>query len=74
LLHSAWPAFWSGKVAVNRDSMLTVAEAGTRGEYGAFNLGQRMGLHGLASLIPLLLMWTLALLVWWRTIARNTAA
>jgi hypothetical protein len=74
LLHSAWPAFWSGKVAVNRDSMLTVAEAGTRGEYGAFNLGQWMGLHGLASLIPLLVMWGFALWVWWRTIARNTAA
>jgi hypothetical protein len=54
--------------------MLTVAEAGTRGEYGAFNLGQWMGLHGLASLIPLLVMWGFALWVWWRTIARNTAA
>ena len=71
LLHSAWPAFWSGQMAVNRDSMLTVTEAGSRGEYGAFNLGQWMGLHGLASLIPLLAIWGLALLVWWRTLARN---
>jgi hypothetical protein len=59
-------------VAVNRDSMLTVAEAGSRGEYGAFNLGQWMGLHGLASLIPLLVMWGFALWVWWRTISRNS--
>lgn len=71
LLHSAWPAFWSGQMAVNRDSMLTVTEAGSRGEYGAFNLGQWMGLHGLASLIPLLAIWGLALRVWWRTLARN---
>ncbi len=64
LVHSAWPAFWSGQMAVNRDSMLTVTEAGSRGEYGAFNLGQWIGLHGLASLIPLLAMWGIAAL-WW---------
>jgi len=65
-LHSVWPAFWSGQVALNRDSMLTVAEAGSSGQYGAFNLGQLLGLHGLASLIPLLAMWGIAALLWWR--------
>jgi hypothetical protein len=56
LMHSVWPAFWSGHMAINRDSMLTAAEA--RGGYGAFNLGQWIGLHGLASLIPLLVVWS----------------
>jgi hypothetical protein len=35
--------------------MLTASEAG--GGYGAFNVGQMMGLHGIASLIPLVVMW-----------------
>ena len=66
IVHSSFPAFWSGQMAVNRDSMLTVAEAGSSGEYGAFNLGQLIGLRGLASLIPLLAVWAVAGLVWWR--------
>jgi len=53
LLHTVWPAFWSGHVAMNSESMLTAAEAG--GKYGAFNLGQLLGLHGLASLLPLMI-------------------
>ena len=64
IVHSTWPAFWSGQMAMNRDSMLTAAEAGSG--YGAFNLGQMLGLHGLASLIPLLLLWVAAALVWIR--------
>jgi hypothetical protein len=62
IVHSVWPAFWSGQVAANRESMLTVAEAGS----GAFNLGQLVGVHGLGSLIPLLVVWTGAAVVWWR--------
>jgi hypothetical protein len=64
IVHSSWPEFWSGQMAMNRDSMLTAAEA--HGGYGAFNLGQLIGLHGLASLIPLLLMWGIAIAVWMR--------
>jgi hypothetical protein len=64
ILHSSWPEFWSGQMAANRESMLMVAEA--PGGYGAFNLGQLIGLHGLASLIPLLLMWGIASLAWIR--------
>jgi hypothetical protein len=64
IVHSSWPEFWSGQMAANRDSMLTLSEAG--GGYGAFNLGQLIGLHGLASLIPLLLVWGIASLVWAR--------
>ena len=66
LRHSVWPAFRSGQMALNRQSMLTVAEAGSTGRYGAFNLGQSVGLHGLASLIPLLSVWGAAALLWWR--------
>ncbi len=64
LVHTAWPAFWSGQMAANRESMLTVAEAS--GGYGAFNLGQLVGLRGLASLIPLLGMWGIAGWIWVR--------
>jgi hypothetical protein len=66
LVHSAWPAFWAGRMASNPVSMLTVSEAGSSGNYGAFNLGQLMGLRGLASLAPLLLVWGIAAVAWWR--------
>ena len=65
MLHSVWPAFWSGHMALNHDSMLTVAESGSSG-YGAFNLGQLIGLRGLASLVPLLAVWACAALLWRR--------
>lgn len=64
LVHSSWPAFWSGQLAINRDSMLTSKEAA--GSYGAFNLGQLLGLHGLLSLLPLLTLWGVAALLWVR--------
>jgi hypothetical protein len=66
IVHFSWPAFWSGKMALNRESMLTMAEAGSSAKYGAFNLGQLIGLHGLASLVPLLALWGLAAMLWWR--------
>ncbi|HEV2399729.1 MAG TPA: hypothetical protein VGS27_22500 [Candidatus Sulfotelmatobacter sp.] len=55
IVHSSWPAFWSGQMATNRESMLLAGEA--VGGFSAFNLGQVMGLHGLGSLGPLLGMW-----------------
>jgi hypothetical protein len=67
-IHSTWPAFWSGRMAINRDSMLTAAEAGTAGHYGACNLGQLAGLHGPQSLIPLIAIWIVAAFLWWRII------
>jgi hypothetical protein len=66
IVHSVWPAFWSGYVASNHESMLTFAEVGSGGEYGAFNLGQLIGLRGLGSLIPLLVLWSGAAVIWWR--------
>jgi hypothetical protein len=68
LVHSVWPAFWSGQVALNRDSLLTVAEAGSNVEHAAFNVGQLAGLRGLASLTPLFAMWGLAALLCWKMI------
>ena len=64
IIHSSWREFWSGHMSLNRNSMLAAGEA--TGRDGAFNLGQLIGLHGLASLIPLLMIWTLAALLWWR--------
>lgn len=64
ILHSSWPAFWSGRMALNRESVLTAAEAA--GGYGAFNLGQLLGLRGLASLIPLFAIWGIAGVAWRR--------
>jgi hypothetical protein len=64
IVHSVWPDFWSGHVAVNRESMLTTAEAGP--QYAAFNVGQLLGLRGLGSLIPLLAMWVGAAWIWMR--------
>jgi hypothetical protein len=64
ILHTSWPAFWSGHLAMNRESMLLASEA--KGGYAAFNLGQWMGLHGLSSLLPLILMWGVASVVWLR--------
>ena len=72
IVHSVWPEFWSGQMALNRDSMLTVVEAGTSGHYGAFNLGQLFGLRGLASLIPLLVMWAVAGMLWIRVQRNHT--
>lgn len=74
IAHSSWPAFWAGHLALNRESMLTVAEAGTSGRYGAFNLGQLLGLRGLASLIPLLTVWGVAALLWWRMLRSSRAS
>ncbi|HZQ96195.1 MAG TPA: hypothetical protein VFA67_14370 [Candidatus Sulfotelmatobacter sp.] len=64
VVHSSWPAFWSGQMAMNRESMLTAAEAA--GGYGAFNLGQLLGLRGLPSLLPLFGIWAIAAALWWR--------
>lgn len=54
------PSFWHGHLSLNQVSMLTASEA-TR---AAFNLGELLGLHGLASLIPLVLFWIVMILVW----------
>jgi hypothetical protein len=64
IVHSSWPAFWAGRIANNRESMLLPGEAA--GGHGAFNLGQLIGLHGLATLIPVLLLWGVVVGLWLR--------
>jgi hypothetical protein len=64
IVHSSWPAFWAGALAMNRESMLTATEA--VGGRGAFNLGQILGLRGIASLIPLVAVWGVAGGIWAR--------
>jgi hypothetical protein len=64
IVHSSWPAFWAGNIGSNRESMLLAIEA--FGSYGAFNLGQLIGLRGLATLIPLLAMWGVVGGLWLR--------
>jgi hypothetical protein len=66
LLHSVCRSFWSGQMALNHDSMLTLAETASSARYGAFNLGQLLGLRGLASLVPLLALWAVAAMAWRR--------
>ena len=73
LMHSVWPAFWSGQMAINHESVLTLAEVRSSAGFGAFNLGQVIGLRGLASLIPLLAMWGVAALLGWRMQPRRAA-
>ncbi|HXJ89913.1 MAG TPA: hypothetical protein VMS18_24090 [Candidatus Binatia bacterium] len=72
IIHSSWPQFWAGLLATNPESMLLPSEAA--GGYAAFNLGQRIGLQGRASLLPLFFVWGIAGAVWLqirRQIARN---
>jgi len=64
IVHSSWPNFWSGHMATNRESMLLPSEAGE--SQAAFNLGQLAGLHGLPSLLPLLVVWVFVALIWRR--------
>lgn len=49
------PRFFRGELAINAQSIDSIAPART-GEPAAWNLGQLMGLDGLASLIPLALL------------------
>ena len=56
------PSFVHGHLSINQVSMLTPAEAShTR---AAFNLGELAGLHGLSSLIPLVLFWIVIAVLW----------
>jgi hypothetical protein len=59
-----WPSFWAGSFSLNLGTVLIPAEQGTNHVHGAFNLGELAGLHGLASLIPLLAVWGLAAVFW----------
>jgi len=66
-----WPSFWNGDLALEQTSMLAASDADANSAHGAFNLGQLVGLHGLASLLPLLAAWALAGAVWVRIRRRD---
>ena len=61
-----WPSFWAGRFSLNLGTVLVPAEQGKNQVHGAFNLGQLAGIHGLASLIPLLAVWAFAIVLWVR--------
>jgi hypothetical protein len=65
LFQLLWPSFWAGKLSYTQKPMLTATESATV-HYGAFNLGELMGMHGLMSLIPLILVWVAAGAIWMR--------
>jgi hypothetical protein len=74
LIAAVWPSFWAGKLSLNLESMLKISEEPTGHAHGASNLGELLGLHGLASLIPLLAVWVLAAVLWaWITRAEQVA-
>jgi hypothetical protein len=57
------PSFLAGKLAIGPKSVVLPIYIKT---HEAFNLGELAGLHGLASLIPLLAFWCLGALAWMR--------
>ena len=61
-----WPSFWAGRLSLNHISMLTRVEEANGTTHPSFNLGELAGLHGLASLIPLLMVWGIAAWLWVR--------
>src|SRR6202035_5475872 len=67
-----WPSFWAGKFSLNLGSALIPAEQGTNQVHGSFNVGELLGLHGLATLIPLLAVWGLAAVLWMWIIRLNS--
>ena len=66
MLQLIFPSFWSGKLSINTGSILTSSETGASHIGYAFNLGELVGLHGLASLLPLLGIWLAAASLWLR--------
>jgi hypothetical protein len=59
-----WPAFRAGDLALNTQSFLDYLPTGAvhqdPGHHAGWNLGQLVGLRGLASLIPLAVLWAVA--------------
>ena len=59
-----WPSFWAGRFSLNLGNVLIPAEQGTNRVHGSFNLGELLGLHGLASLLPWLAVGAFAAVLW----------
>ncbi|MBM3464728.1 MAG: hypothetical protein FJX76_21735, partial [Armatimonadetes bacterium] len=58
------PSFLHGYLALNPQSVIEKTIPPDRNRRAAWNLGQKMGLSGLASLLPLLGIWVLGVLAW----------
>jgi hypothetical protein len=70
-----WPAFRSGDLALNTMSVLDLRPAATSAaRRAAWNVGMRLGLRGLYSLIPLAVVWCLAAGGLWATRPRSAIA
>ena len=60
-----WPAFARGDLSLNHQSLLQPETTSTRDAVNhAWNLGERLGLSGHLSLMPLLLIWALLHRAW----------
>jgi hypothetical protein len=70
-----WPAFRAGKLAINNQSILDYGLpdgwAGLRPSGTAWNLGQFIGLRGLASLLPLITLWLACAIAWPQSSVRS---
>jgi hypothetical protein len=71
-----WPAFRAGDLALNQQDFTLGGQdvSELRSEHAvraAWNLGQRLGLRGHASLAPLAVVWLIAAWGWWRTRPRQ---
>ncbi|MFN7985754.1 MAG: hypothetical protein U0Q11_28255, partial [Vicinamibacterales bacterium] len=63
-----WPAFIEGDLSLNPQSFTDYAADPDRmrhnsAGHASWNLGERLGLHGLTSLLPLIAIWCLAALL-----------
>jgi hypothetical protein len=58
-----WPAFVEGRLSLNTQSVLDAAPE-NGGPRAAWNLGEKAGLSGRASLVPLFLLYLVAATVW----------
>jgi hypothetical protein len=71
LLQLCIPNFLLGKLSLDRGTFLDPVGAPPGPIGGSFNLGELMGLHGFASLMPLLAVWFLAAWAYGRQIQRE---
>ena len=61
-----WPNFTTGRLSINYQSFVEYEGRPERDPIAhAWNLGEKLGLSGLASLVPLLVAWGLVALAWW---------
>ena len=68
-----WPAFRGGDFPLNRQTFLDLRpRRGQRAKVAAWNLGNKLGLTGHASLMPLYLFWVVMGCVGWKLYRQPT--